>query len=248
MRRIAFLLIPLFLLLPLLPAAAAPEDLGPFVVDEHTLLLAQYDETIDADYATGDPRAEGRAPFVTGLFGDGIDATKGWMTPAIGVADIENYPFFVPLTYARDNVRAQSGCVEMFVNFQAVTNPEYFRRVLTWESGVYYGTGYVILALRPADERTLQLVVKSPEGEELTLSAPYPYEWDHQWHHIGIQWDAETYGLIIDGEVVAEKPAVAEGMPVPDTRIAIGSHQRGVNPAQAVIDELRISDTPRYTD
>lgn len=228
------------------PAFGDPSDLGPFEPDEHTLLLAHYDETIDASFAAQDPRAQGRAPFVDGLFGRAINATRGWMTPAISVADIENYPFFVPLTYSRDNVSPQSGCLEMFVNFEDVSNPEYFRRVMTWEAGVYYGTGYVILALRPAEERTLQLLVKSPEGGELTLTAPYPYEWDGQWHHIGIQWDAETYGLIIDGEVVAEKPAVADGMPAPDTPIAIGAHNRGVNPAQGRIDELRISDIPRY--
>lgn len=239
----------LCLILPALalPAATgAPADLGPFEPDEHTLLLAHFDSGIDAELAVGDPRAEGRAPLVDGLFDRAIDATRGWMTPEIGVADIESYPFFVPLTYVRDNVTPQSGCLEMFVNFEAVTNPEYFRRVMTWESGVYYGTGYVILALRPVEERTLQLLVKSPEGGEVTLTAPYPYEWDGEWHHIGMQWDAETYALVIDGEVVAEKPAVAGGMPVPDTRIAIGAHNRGVNPAQGRIDELRISDIPRY--
>jgi len=248
MRRIALPIFSLLLTLPILPAIAAPEDLGPFEADGNTLLLAHYDETIDADVATDDPRAEGRAPVVEGLFGNAIDATKGWMTPEIAVADIENYPFFVPLTYTRDNVSAQSGCLEMFVKFEDVTNPEYFRRIMTWESGVYYGTGYVILALRPADERTLQFLVKSPDGGEVTLSAPYPYEWDGQWHHVGIQWDAESYGLIIDGAVVAEKPAVADGLPRPETRIAIGAHHRGVNPAQGLIDELRISDIPRYTD
>jgi hypothetical protein len=117
---------------------------------------------------------------------------------------------------------------------------------MTWESGIYYGTGYVILALRPVEERTLQLLVKSPDGGEVTLTAPYPYEWDGQWHHIGMQWDAQTYALVVDGAVVAEKPAVADGMPVPDTRISIGAHHRGVNIAEAFIDEFRISDIPRY--
>ncbi|MGI5816895.1 MAG: LamG-like jellyroll fold domain-containing protein [Armatimonadota bacterium] len=236
----------LVLSLALNPVAATPEGLGPFEVDQHTLLLARYDDGIDADHALDDPRAEGRSRLAEGLFGNAIHATKGWMTPEVSVEQIEIFPLYVPLTYARGNVNPRSGCLEMFVNFEEVKNPEYFRRVMTWESGVYYASGYVILALRPAEERTLQLVVKSPDGGEVTLTAAYPYEWNGQWHQIGFQWDAVRYGLIIDGEVVAEKPAVADGIPAPDTRIAIGAHERGVNVAEALIDEVRISDVPRY--
>ena len=230
------------------PLEAGPEEMGPLDLDENTLLLARYAESIDADYAVVDPRAEGQARLVEGLFGKAIHASKGWMTPETTVAEIEMFPLFVPITYARDNVNPRSGCLEMYVNFAEVVEPEYFRRVMTWESGIYYASGYVILALRPAEEEQwLQLIVKSPvDGAEVTLSAPFPYEWAGTWRHIGFQWDAERYGLIIDGEVVAEEPAVADGMPAPDTRIAIGAHARGVNVAEALIDELRISDTPRY--
>lgn len=227
-------------------ATAGPEPPGPFEVDEHTLLLAHYDNSLDADHAPGDPRAQGRARFAEGLFGDAIRAAKGWMTPDTSVEEIERFPLFVPVTYARENVNPGAGCLEMFVNFAPVVEPEHFRRVMTWESGVYYASGYVILALRPTEERTLQLIVKSPDGGEVTLTAPFPYEWDEQWHHIGFQWDAESYGLIIDGEVVARAPAVTDGMPAPDSRIAIGAHERGVNVAEALIDEVRISDVPRY--
>jgi hypothetical protein len=229
-------------------AAAQPNGLGPFQADEHTLLLAHFDSTIDADHAVDDPRAEGRSLLPEGLFGNAIHATKGWFTPEITVAQIEQFPFFAPVTFSRGNLASRSGCVEMFVNFEYLTNPEYFRRVLTWESGVYYGTGYVIFALRPAEDRTLQLLVKSPDGGEVTLTAPYPNEWDGQWHHIAMQWTSEEYSLVIDGAVIARKPAVADGMPAPDTRIAIGAHGRGVNVSDALIDELRISDIPRYTD
>ena len=227
-------------------AAAQPNGLGPFQADEHTLLLAHFDSTIDADHAVDDPRAEGRSLLPEGLFGNAIHATKGWFTPEITVAQIEQFPFFAPVTFSRGNLASRSGCVEMFVNFEYLTNPEYFRRVLTWESGVYYGTGYVIFALRPAEDRTLQLLVKSPDGGEVTLTAPYPNEWDGQWHHIAMQWTSEEYSLVIDGAVIARKPAVAAGMPAPDTRIAIGAHGRGVNVSDALIDELRISDVPRY--
>ncbi len=230
------------------PASADPEGIGPFEPDEHTLLLAHFDTGIAADFAAIDPRAEGRARTGEGLFGGAIKAARGWMTPDLTVADLELFPLFVPVTYARDDLNPRSGCLEMFVNFEDVTEPEYFRRVMTWESGVYYGTGYVIFALRPVEERTLQLIVKSPDGEEASLTAPYPYEWDGQWHHIGMQWDAQNYALIIDGTIVAQGPALAGGMPAPDTRIAIGAHERGVNVAEALIDELRISDVPRYSD
>ena len=238
----------LLLSVALARASADPVDIGPFEPDEHTLLLAHFDTGIDADFAGVDPRAEGRARMGEGLFGGAITAASGWLTPEFSVADIEQFPLFVPVTYARDDLNARSGCLEMFVNFEDVTEPEYFRRVMTWEAGVYYGTGYVILALRPAEKRALQLIVKSPDGEEVNLSAPYPYEWDGQWHHIGMQWDAKSFSLVIDGEIAASKPAPPGGMPAPDTRISIGAHHRGVNVAVALIDELRISDVPRYTD
>ena len=134
--------IPTILTLIALTAAstiADPADLGPFEPDEHTLLLAHFDEGVDASTAVEDPRAEGRARLQEGLFGSAIHATTGWLTPETTVADIEHYPFFAPLTYSRGNLAANSGCLEMFVNFEDVIEPEYFRRVMTWEAACTTG-------------------------------------------------------------------------------------------------------------
>ncbi len=223
-------------------AASGVGRAEPFVKDEHTLLLAHYDDGIDADFASDSPRARGRASLVAGRWGKAARAVKGWLTPDMSLLDIDGFPLFETVTYHQRNVDPRHGCLEMWVRFDPVAEPEYFRRVMTWEAG----SSYVILALRPEPkERSLRLLVSAPEGAA-SLITPFPYEWNDQWHHLGIQWTETTYGLILDGKVVVERPAPLQGLPPPKTRIAIGGHHRGLNLAEALIDELRISDAPRY--
>jgi len=80
----------------------------------------------------------------------------------------------------------------------------------------------------------------------LGLEADFPYDLDEQWHLVGMQWDEHRWELIVDGEVVASREAPPAGLPVPTTRITIGAHQWSGNTTEGVIDEVRISDVPRY--
>jgi len=213
-----------------------------FTDDEHTRLLATYNAGIDADRAVASPLATGRAELVDTPCGRGIHASKGWFDPAMSLLDLERFPLFVPLTYAAANLDPLQGTLEMFVWLEPVVNPEYFRRLMT------YGTPQVFafLALRPTPEkRTLIAYVEHGEGAK-TVSVDFPYDLNEQWHHVGMQWDAQHLGVIVDGQLVGQRALSTPGLPAPIGRIAIGGHERGVNTTEGTIDELRISDVPRY--
>jgi len=229
----------LWALIAIIPAAAPAQ---PWEPDEHTLLLAHFDAGLDADHAVASPLAKGRSRLVVARFATGIHATKGWMTPEMTLLDLEAFPLFAPITYSAANLDPRTGCLEMMVWFEPVTNPEYFRRLMT------YGNGptYVFLALRPEpDRRTLLFHVEWGDGARV-VSTDFPYDLNEQWHHIGMQWDAEHLGLIVDGEVVARRTNDQPGLPEPTSRISIGGHERGVNVTEGIIDEVRISAIPRY--
>lgn len=213
-----------------------------FPADEQTLLLATYNEGMDADMAVASPLATGRAELVETPCGRGIHASRGWFEPSMSLLDLERFPRFVPLTYAAANLDPLQGTLEMFVWLEPVVNPEYFRRLMT------YGTQQVFafLALRPTPERrTLIVYVEHGDGAQ-TVSVNFPYDLNEQWHHVGMQWDAEHLGVIVDGELVGQRALRKPGLPAPVGRIAIGGHERGVNTTEGIIDELRISKVPRY--
>lgn len=226
----------------LLAALAAPATAQHFPADEHTLLYATYDAGTDADRAVASPLATGRAELVETPQGRGIHASKGWFEPSMTLLDLERFPLFVPLTYAAANLDPRQGALEMSVWIEKVVNPEYFQRLMT------YGTPQVFafLALRPTPElRTLIAYVEHGDGAQ-TVSVDFPYDWNEQWHHVGMQWDAEHLGVIVDGKLVAQRALTTPGLPEVIGRIAIGGHERGVNTTEGIIDELRISDIPRY--
>ncbi len=215
----------------------------PFAPDEHTTLLAHYDRGLDADEATGSRRADGKADMGAGLFGQGMYATKGWVRPEMSLVELDALPRYISVTYAWVNLNPQAGCIEMMVRLDKVKNPEYFRRLMTYNEAGHS----CFLALRPTPEdRTLKAYAEIAPGEAVTFSADLPYEMDEQWHLIGMQWDEKSWDLIVDGEIVASHATPAGGMPVPTTRITIGAHQWSGNVVEGMIDELRISDIARY--
>jgi len=215
----------------------------PFAPDEHTTLLAHYDTGLDADYAVGSRRADGQADLADGRFGQGMYATKGWVTPEMSLLELDRLPRYISVTYAGMNLDPRAGCIEMMVWLDKVKSPEYFRRLMT-----YNEAGHAcFLALRPTPEnRTLMAYAETAPGEAVSFSADLPYEMDEQWHLIGMQWDAEKWELLVDGEIVASRASPAGGLPEPTTRITIGAHQWSGNTTEGIIDELRISDIPRY--
>lgn len=233
------------LLLALTMSAVARAELpaAPFAVDEHTLLLAHYDVGLDADYAVGARRAGGCADLVAGRFGMGMCARKGWVRPEMTLLELDQLPRYLSVTYASTNLNPTRGCIEMLVWLDQVVNPEYFRRLMT-----YNEAGHAcFLALRPTPEkRTLMGYAGMGAEPALGLEADFPYDLDEQWHLVGMQWDEHRWELIVDGEVVASREAPPAGLPVPTTRITIGAHQWSGNTTEGVIDEVRISDVPRY--
>lgn len=227
----------------IITTAWAQVPAAPFEVDEHTLLLAHYDRGLDADYALGSRRADGLADLAEGRFGQGMYATKGWVRPEMSLVELDRLPRYISVTYAGVNLNPASGCIEMLVWLDKVVNPEYFRRLMT-----YNEAGHAcFLALRPdPDKRTLVGYVEIEPGNAVSLGADFPYDLDEQWHLIGMQWDAQKWELVVDGKVVATAAPPPGGLPVPTTRITIGAHQWSGNITEGIIDELRISDVPRY--
>jgi hypothetical protein len=65
-----------------------------------------------------------------------------------------------------------------------------------------------------------------------------------EWHHVAATWQADRMALIVDGLTLASSDAASPPTSLADI-LYIGSSPRGDWQADAVIDELRISDVPR---
>jgi len=164
----------------------------------------------------------------------GMCARKGWVRPEMTLLELDQLPRYLSVTYASTNLNPTRGCIEMLVWLDQVVNPEYFRRLMT-----YNEAGHAcFLALRPTPEkRTLMGYAGMGAEPALGLEADFPYDLDEQWHLVGMQWDEHRWELIVDGEVVASREAPPAGL---------GAHQWSGNTTEGVIDEVRISDVPRY--
>lgn len=102
---------------------------------------------------------------------------------------------------------------------------------------------------------SLHCVIADRHYKSRSVSCPIR-DWRRgQWHHVALQWQLDDAGnaamqLFIDGRLAtdrvhANKPGKMN-MSLPALPIQIGAMNTGYAPADAAIDELRISNVPRY--
>ena len=196
---------------------------GPYAPDAHTVLLCHFDGTVRSDVAAASS-AQGIA-FAPGKFSQGV--------PVRAPARL-SYATASPLNPDR-------GAIELWVqplwdggdgdaHVLLAAGTEYdngvslFKdgannlRFLAWAEGAEHGAGYGVGRWRRGD-----------------------------WHHVAVTWHGTDLVMYVDGRPVAE--AADCRLPTASSpRLFVGSNADGTRWADAVLDELRISDDTRVGD
>jgi DNA-binding beta-propeller fold protein YncE len=193
---------------------------GPYAVDDHTLLLLHLDGSYDG--AQGEPGTPNGTGFDAGKYGQGL---------AIDDGDTLSYQ-------TAGNLERTQGAVEFWIrpNWEGGDNQSHtffevgdgwFNRMrimkdgannlrfLVWDSTAEYGVAYNVAGWQAGE-----------------------------WHHVAATWQGTDLTLFADGRQrdsshVANPPDSLAGT------IHIGSSHWSDQQADAVLDELRISDVPR---
>ena len=193
----------------------------PYTPDDHTLLLLHFNGSYDGEQ--GEVGAASGTSFAAGRFGQGVlvDSDDQLSYPAAGnlnrlQGSIEFW--FQPNWNGSDGL--DYGLFEVGAEW-----PNRIRiqkdgannlRFLLWDSGTEYGLAYNVGSWKVGE-----------------------------WHHIAATWQAPRIALYVDGILVDSNASAGVPDVLSDT-LYIGSLTVWVPfRAQGVIDELRISDTPR---
>ena len=192
---------------------------GPYTADANTLLLLHFDGSYDgASGEAGDPNG---VSFAAGRHGQAL---------LVDGADTLSYE-------TAGNLNREQGAIEFWVrphwdgndgrdyNFFEVGH-EWFNRIRITKDGA----------------NNLRLMVWDDHREYGVI-----YNVGHwragEWHHVAATWTPTELALYTDGELRDR----ATGTRPPQSlapRLSIGSDAGGGSPAQAVIEEFRISDVP----
>ncbi len=209
-------------------------------VDEHTLLLAHFDEGFDADYAAGDATAQVNGAELVGegkwggalRLGEGQDlsfAAEGNLDMAAGTLMFWFRPDWQP------GVPRSHGLLSMGLDGDP---PGYF--VLSqgwWESSGGAGRMYFVWDNQAYMHCSTQAFANMT-AEDLG-----------RWHHIALTWQegARAFNAIyLDGERVAHNAKTDITVRQPASRLFVGSDraQDGQRWADGLLDELVILDRP----
>jgi hypothetical protein len=191
----------------------------PLTTDAHTLLLCHFDGDVTCE--DGETGSGAGFSFQSGQFDRGVLLDHG---------DTLTYPT------AGNLITAQGG-IEFWVQ-------------PTWEgdddgdhafvetSGGWYNR----LRIAKDAANNLRFIVWDASAEyDLGYSIA---RWQPgEWHHIAALWTSDQMKLVVDGDLVGTRTS-APPETLGDT-LYIGSSNFGGHPADAVIDEMRISDVPR---
>jgi DNA-binding beta-propeller fold protein YncE len=192
---------------------------GPYQADAHTLLLLHLDGTVTG--AQGEPGTAHGTSFAASRYGQGVL-----------VDDSDT------LTYvAAGNIDASQGAVEFWLR-PDWDGDDGGNHTLFW-----WGEGSEYLHLRKDGISNLVFDRFYADG---SCGAPHHVaDWRAgEWHHLAFTWQGTEMRLYEDGQEVAR--TACGGIARPTAGIFyVGSGMGGELAADALIDELRISDMPR---
>ncbi len=192
----------------------------PLEVDEHTLMLCRFDETTSC--ATGETGTAVDLSFGEGRFGQGVVVT--------GAATL-TYP-------TSGNVITSQGTIEFWVrpSWDGDDHQDY---------AFFETSGGWLNRIRVAKDGANNLRFLAWDGDhEYSLAYSVAAWQSGDWHHVAAVWSGDQMWLLVDGQVVDERASLA-----PNTlggNLYLGSSKGASQQANATIDELRISDAPRY--
>ena len=233
--------------LVLLAATAAPSaPLQPFASDERTLFLCHFDRSLDAGEASGSPVAAGHTALTEegkGKFGRGAVLRRGLQRSPEGI----ELPFSALQYEAAGNIDPRQGTLEFWIS--PTLQPLQTRPfgTLFYLVDCRSGGGFsFLLTDNLKGRRAVQLGEKpGATGKDWTLPATCPDWQPDTWHHLAVVWSGRYRALALDGTLAAEGESPNDGLPLANT-LFVGTSIYHTWPAQAVVDELRISDVARY--
>jgi hypothetical protein len=226
-----------------LPAfAQAPTSILPD--DAHTLFIDRFETGLDAGSAAGSSRASGQAELTgDGRFGRGVVMKRGLATRPDGLT----LPF-LPLRFeTTGNFDARRGTLEFWMRptLQPLEERSFGTNYYLLDSWEGTGFRFVLNDDLKGARQLLWFEKATPGAEQWQLSGKLP-EWKaNQWHHIAIVWDGKYRALYADGVLLAGGESSFDALPL-DKNLTVGASVHNTWPAQAVYDELRISDIARY--
>lgn len=210
------------------PNPAAPSNVivygKPYSADSHTLLLLHLDGSYDG--VQGEAGDATGAEFAAGLYGQGV---------MFDGSDTLSFP-------TADNLSRTQGAIEFWLlpNWDGDDEQSYvfFEVGNNWENR---------MRIMKDGANNLRFMVWDSVDEYGV--AHNVSEWKSgEWHHLAVTWQDTDIALFIDGQQVEKSRNINLPEVLGDT-ISIGSSAvEGAYQANAVIDELRISDLPRLGD
>jgi hypothetical protein len=195
----------------------------PSVPDEQTLLLCHFDggtTCVDGEIGAG----------------TGITFTAGRYDEGLVMTDTAT------LTYATaTNIVPDQGTIEFWVQ-PGWDGDDYGDHVFFETSGGWYNR------IRIAKDGANNLRFIMWDGDQEYSLATSVYHWRAgEWHHVAAMWTTGHMWLVVDGSVKVER---TDNQP-PETLggvLYVGSNQGAGQQADSVIDELRVSDVPRFVN
>ncbi len=193
---------------------------GPYVDDAQTLLLLHFDGSYTG--TQGEPGAPGETDFTTGKYGQGV---------SIDTDDALTYP-------AAGNLNRTQGAIEFWIR-------------PTWNGGD--GQSYTFFEIGNGWFNRMRIMKDGANNLRFMLwdsTTEYgiAYNVGHwgadEWHHIAATWSGPDIALYTDGQQRASRSDANPPDVLADT-LYIGASLWHDQQANAVIDELRISDIPR---
>lgn len=221
-------------------ASAIAAEVGPPRADDHTLLLAHFDTSCNADFAKGNAAAAVKdvSLVASGKWGGAIKLGAGqWLSfdPA-GNLDMKAGTLMFWIKPDWEATDAQSHAL---VSMGLDGDPEGYFALSQgwWETGGGAGRMYFVY-----DNESYM--------HASTAQMPAFGENLNEWHHLALTWSEGKPGhcaIYLDGELAARRTATAEQVRRPRTRLFIGTDSAsglgGDRPANCLLDELAIYDT-----
>lgn len=200
-------------------------------VDPHTLLLLHFDGSYDG--AQGEVGSASGAQFAAGKYGQGVlisdTATLSYLTAG--------------------NLNPAQGAVEFW--FQpgwsgAAGDWRHFFDTAAADPNVP-GTLDRLLIINDYWQGNNITSFYLHQANDLAMARVWGRDWHAgQWYHIAATWrQGDKVRLYVNGAEIAESDNTTAGLGALAERLFVGSSYLGAGQARGVIDELRISDTPR---
>ncbi len=193
---------------------------GPYSVDAHTLLLLHFDSSYDG--AQGEPGTASGTSFMGGKYGQGV------------LIDSND-----TLTYATaSNIDQARGAIEMWVKPLWNGNDGQTHFFFCMDTGHLNA----LLLLKDGANNLKFEIYDGSNGYVVGFPAG---NWQaNTSYHVAATWKTNDIRLYVDGMLVASRTSANMMSVLPD-KMYIGSDYLGIQQANAVIDEVRISDITR---